>query len=103
MSHNYEKAIEELNAINAPVYNRQEYGAFFILGAELRDGNDSYFADYYQEEIKEHWHPEDINKPLLQRRIINAHGIRQDVINILDKYNLYAEWINPGMCGIYSK
>ena len=97
------KALKELEAINAPVYNRQEYGAYFILGGELRDFDDSYFADYYQQDIREAWHPDDKEKPIAERRIINAFGIRQDVHDILRKHGLYAEWINPGMCGIYDR
>jgi hypothetical protein len=96
-------AFQALQKINAPVYDRREYGAHFIIGAELRTSEDSYFADYYQEEIREHWHPEDLSKPIRERRIVNSNGVRQDVIDILARHGLYFEWINPGMGGVYSK
>ncbi len=86
-----------------PQSDRTEHGAHFILGAELRTSEDSHFADYYGCEIKEHWHPEDLEKPIGERRVVNQSGVRQDVVEILDRNGLYAEWINPGMVGVYSK
>ncbi len=95
------KAYDELLQINAPVYSRQEYGAQFLLGAELRDSNDHYFADYYGEEVKEHYHPDDLEKPHRERRILNIANVREDVWEILRKHGLYVEWINAGLAGIY--
>lgn len=90
------KAFDELVAIDAPVYNHdEESGEHFILGAELRDGDDHLFADYYQEEVHEYLDDDSGN-------IINAFGIREDVRLILDKHNLFGEWINPGQVGIYN-
>lgn len=88
-------AAEALKSIGAPVYDHLagEHGAHFILGAELRDDKDSYFADYYQSEVREH-----LNK---DGKIVNAFGIRQDVIEILEAHGLFAEWINPGQVGVY--
>jgi|TARA_Y100000310_G_C20698487_1_gene827449 hypothetical protein len=89
------RAFTALVAIDAPVYNHgPDNGTeHFILGAELRDGDDKYFADYYQNELREY-----IDE---SGRIHNAFGIHDAVHAILDKYGLYAEWINPGQMGIY--
>lgn len=96
-------AFNELLKLGAPVYDRIEHGAQFILGAELRTGDDHYFADYYQYEVKERYHPDDADKAPRDRRILNISGVRQDVIEILDKHGLYFEWINAGMGGVYYK
>lgn len=89
------KAIDELKELGAPVYDHLagENGANFIIGAELRNSEDRYFADYYGEEIREYI---DDNGA-----VINAFGVRQDVIDILDHNNLRSEWINPAQLGVY--
>lgn len=90
------RAFNALTKINAPIYDREEHGAHFILGGELRTADDSYFADYYQHDIREKLDPE-------TGKILNAFGVRQDVIDILDAEGLFAEWINPGMMGVYDR
>lgn len=93
MKRHARKAFTALKKINAPVYDREDYGAHFIIGGELRDSDDHYFCDYYGEEVKEYV---DANG-----RIVNAFGIRQDVRDILEANGLHAEWINAGMVGVY--
>lgn len=95
MKRHAQKAVTELKAINAPVYDHLEgeRGVHFIIGGELRTGDDQYFADYYQEQVWEH--VDDSGK------IVNAFGVRQDVIDILDKYSLFSEWINPAQLGVW--
>lgn len=95
MKRNVKKAINALKKINAPVYDHLagEYGAYFVIGAELRDCDDVYFCDYYHEEIRE---------SVVDGKVINAFGIRQDVHEILDANGLYAEWINAGQVGVYT-
>jgi hypothetical protein len=87
------RAINALKKINAPIYERKEYGAEFLLGAELRTNDDKLFADYYREEIREYMRDDG--------KIINAWGVRQDVHDILAKNSLRTEWINGGLVGIY--
>lgn len=93
MSKDAKKAFEALKKINAPVLDKQEYNAQFLLGAELRNSEDRYFADYYCEEVKE-----EVDS---KGEVINAWGIHEDVHKILKKYNLRAEWIDAGLVGIY--
>ena len=98
MKRNARKAFTALKKMDAPVFDHgspgNQWGAHFILGAELRNGDDRRFADMYGEEFKEHRNEEG--------EIINAFGIRQDVIDILQANELYAEWIDAGTVGIYS-
>ena len=107
MKRNARNAYKALEKLGAPIYDRQEYGAHFILGGELRDRDDNYFADYWQEELREHLRDVKPGEDTTNLRIINGRvcenpfGIRTDVDAILTKYGLYAEWINGGMCGIY--
>lgn len=97
MKQNARTAFDALKRIGAPVIDHgnpsDQWDAHFILGAELRTAVDVYFADYYDQDIREY-----VNS---DGKIINACGIRQDVIEILDKSGLYAEWIDPGTVGIY--
>ncbi|AFU88190.1 hypothetical protein CcrColossus_gp320 [Caulobacter phage CcrColossus] len=95
------KAGDELLKLGAPVYFHLagEHGTHFIIGAELRDNDDSLFCDYYQEDVRERWDREDV--PVAERKILNAQGIKTEVHDVLKKHGLYAEWINPGQVGVY--
>lgn len=94
MKRNTRTAINQLKKINAPVYDHLagEGGCEFIIGAELRTNDDTLFCDYYQEEVREQ---------VVDGKVINAFGIRQDVADIIDKNGLFAEWRNPGQVAIY--
>ncbi len=94
MKRNARKAFNALKAMGAPVYDRHEYGCQFVLGAERQTNDSPLFADYYQEEIREH---------VKDGKVINAWGVRQDVRDVLDANGLWDEWINAGMTGIYLK
>jgi hypothetical protein len=93
MKRNARKAFTALKKLGAPVYDRPSESAEFILGAELRTKDDTYFADYYREELREY--RDETGK------IQNPFGIRTDVNDILTENGLMAEWINGGMVGIY--
>lgn len=101
MPKNVLAAADELLALDAPVYLHLagEHGSVFIIGAELRDSEDTHFCDYYQEELRERFDRTDV--PIADRKILNAFGIRTDVHAILAKHGLWAEWINPGQVGVY--
>lgn len=103
MNRNARLAMLALKKLGAPVIDRQEYNAYFLIGGELRTADDQYFCDYYQEELKEHYHPDDMHLDWKERRIENPFGIRTDVHNILKKNGLYAEWINGGLVGVYPR
>jgi hypothetical protein len=88
-------AFNALVRLDAPVYNHgpDDGPEYFIIGAELRDDDDVLFADYYGKEIKEFIDNEGV--------IHHAFGVRDDVHKILNKYNLFSEWMNPGQLGVY--
>jgi len=93
MKRNARAAYNALKRLGAPVYDHDGGQlAHFVIGAELRDSTDQRYCDYYQEEVKEH---------VAAGRIVNAFGIRQDVLDILAANGLFAEWINAGMVGVY--
>lgn len=70
-----------------------QWGAHFLVGCEMRTSDDDPVGDYYQEFIREHLDSDG--------KIQNAFGIRTVIHNILAEYDLYAEWINPGLLGVY--
>jgi len=77
-------AYEELTALGAPVYDRHgETGTQFKIGGELRDSQDTYYANFYRETIK------------------TENGLREDVSEILKRHGLIACWLNASSCGIY--
>lgn len=92
------KAWKELLALGCPVIRhgaRHDEG-YFVISAEHRTIDDSLWADYYQEEVREQWNED-------RTKILNASGIRTKVHDILSKYDLYAEWVNPGMVAVYDR
>ena len=88
------KRLDQDGARNVHVIDRDDNGAHFLIGCEARTDNDEPVGDYYQEIIREH--VDDDGK------IQNAFGIRTVVHEILDDHGLYAEWVNPGLLGVYS-
>jgi len=99
MQRNARTAFKALEKLGAPVFDHgdreDQWGAHFILSGELRSTDDSYFADYWQEELREY-----IDET---GKIQNPFGIRTDVNDILTANDLYAEWIDGGTCGIYDR
>ena len=92
MKRNARKAFTELKKKNAKVFeNGADYGAHFIISAE--DNYPVPVADYYNEVLREY--VDETGK------IQNAGSIATFVNDILAKNGLYAEWINPGMVGVY--
>ena len=102
MKANARQAFSILKKMGAPVMDRTDgYGCEFLISAERYHCDDKLWCDYYQEEVREHWHPDDLDKPLIERRINNAWGIRTEVNEVLNAKALHAEWINPGLVGVY--
>lgn len=101
MKRHARNAFDALQKIGAPVTNHcqhgeslsNQWGAHFIISAELRDSNDSLFADYYGEEIIEGYDE--------SGEIVNAFGILESVNVILRDNGLFAEFIDPGTVGVY--
>lgn len=79
---NAQHAYNELEEMGAPVIDGADGGAYFRISGE--DNAVKLWADYY------------IDSETM------PFGVSLDIINVLDKYGLYAEWINPGVLGVYN-
>ena len=83
MKANYRKAYNELKAISAPVID----GGYDGEDTFRISGEDNYpetWADYYRE------YPAGLDD----------FGVNLKINTILEKHDLFAEWINPGVLGV---
>jgi len=80
MTTNYENAYNELELIGCPVIGSES--SFRISG---EDNSTRLWADYYNQ------YPS----------MCDDFGVSHVVNDILDKNDLFAEWINPGVLGVY--
>jgi hypothetical protein len=77
-------AFEKLLALGAPAYDHRGCdGTQFIIGGELRNDDDVYYADYDRSVIR------------------TRNGLRPDVNDILEQHKLRAVWLDAGSCGVY--
>ncbi len=96
MPDNARKAFEELQALGISVYDWGEEEGYskhvaFVLIWANDDGSEVY-ADIDQRYVKE---------IVVDGKIINPNGIRQDVHEVLKKYNLVSDWHSGGQLCIY--
>jgi hypothetical protein len=78
----YIKAYNELKKMGVPVYVREDMDGRFQISGE--DSESYKWADYY-DDYRDGW----------------AFGVNPKVDEVLRKYGLFAEWINPGELGVY--
>lgn len=77
----YRNALNALNKLGVPTYQRSDMEHFAISAEEP----DSYkFCDYYAY-MRDDW----------------EFGVSPVITNTLRKYGLHAEWINAGELGVY--
>jgi hypothetical protein len=81
MKRNYRNALNALNKLGVPTYQRSDM-EHFAISAE--DAESYKFCDYYAY-MREDW----------------EFGVSPVITDTLSKYNLHAEWINPGELGVY--
>ena len=81
MQHNARLAFNELKKIGAPVIKNGD-GAHFCISGE--DNINDIWADYFN--MGADW---------------LDFGVSKKITAILDKYDLYCEWQNPGCLGVY--
>lgn len=82
MKRTYIKAFNELQKLGVPVYVRDDMNGRFQISAE---DTDSYlWADYYAYGRSD-W----------------EFGVNPKIDEVLGKYGLFSEWINPGELGVY--
>lgn len=92
MKRNARKAFDRLKRLDAPVMDRQEWGAHFLMGAEKRTNNDRLWADWYGDEVK---------SEVREGHLYNAGNIRELAHTIAAIHGLRVGWINPGLVGFY--
>jgi hypothetical protein len=81
MKRSYRNALNALNKLGVPTYQRSDMEHFAISAEEP----DSYkFCDYYAY-MRDDW----------------EFGVSPVITNTLRKYGLHAEWINAGELGVY--
>lgn len=80
MKDHAQKAFDELKAINVPVFERDDIEYFGLSG---EDGD--YRVDYYNEDLG----------------TLAEFGIDNAIIDILKKYDLFAEWEDPASATVY--
>jgi len=86
MKTNAKKAFEALKKLGAPVYEGRDWsGEYFILSAEEWGNGEVIWADYWDGMNIPGW----------------LFGVNPKVTKVLDKFGLVAEWINPGVLGVY--
>ena len=90
MQKNAKLAYDKLRAIGAPVFDRDDYDGHFMIIGELAGADDYFYpgsknltreghswAEYYSEDHLE---------------LYSRFGVHNDINDILEEYNLYAEW-----------
>jgi hypothetical protein len=81
MKRNYRNALNALNKLGVPTYQRSDM-EHFAISAE--DAESYKFCDYYAY-MRDDW----------------EFGVSPTITDTLAKYGLHAEWINPGELGVY--
>ena len=81
MKRNHRLAYDKLKALGAPVIEGGYFGedTFRISGEHNEDRT---WADYYRFDF-------------------GLFGVAPEVTNVLTEYKLFAEWVNPGVLGVY--
>ena len=82
MKREFRYAYEALKKLGVPVYVRDDMDGRFQISAEEEES--AQWCDYYQY-MREDW----------------AFGINPKIDEVLKKYGLFSEWINPGELGVY--
>jgi hypothetical protein len=83
MKRDFRNAYNALKKMGVPVYVRDDMDGRFQISAEE---SDSYkWCDYYEGDCHPNW----------------VFGVNPKIGEVLRKYGLFAEWINPGELGVY--
>ena len=100
MNRNARNAWNALKKIGAPVLGPElGWGGHFAISGEgagrddwFYEGSKDYasdgmdWAEYYTEDYREEW---------------SVFGVHKEIIEVLDKHGLFAEWYNAGVLGVY--
>jgi len=83
MRANYRRAFNALQKIGVPVFVHSDAEDRFDISAE--EANSYQFVDYYDGYRMPDW----------------EFGVSPEIINVLRKYGLFAEWMNPGHLRVF--
>lgn len=83
MKRQFRLAYNALKKIGVPVYVRDDMNGRFQISAE--DPESYKWADYYEGDMRPGW----------------IFGVNPQINEVLKKYQLFPEWINPGELGVY--
>jgi hypothetical protein len=83
MKRKYIKAYNALKKLGVPVYVRDDMDGRFQISAEEPDSFK--WADYYEGDSHPNW----------------IFGVNPKIDEVLGKFGLFSEWINPGELGVY--
>jgi len=83
MKRQYRHAYNALKKLGVPVYEREDLNGRFNISAE--HPNSYEWCDYYDGIYRNDW----------------DFGVNPVITKVLDKYGLFAEWINAGELGVY--
>jgi hypothetical protein len=100
MNRNARNAYNALKKIGAPVLDPDRgWGGHFAISAEGAGRDDLFYegskdlasdgmdwAEYYSEDRNEEW---------------SVMGVHREILVILDKHGLFAEWCNAAVLGVY--
>jgi hypothetical protein len=89
-----EAAMAELAAIGVIIVDADGCGdhVAFLFAARSRDGLEA-FGCYRAQAVREQ---------VIDGKLINPHGVRQDVHEILARHDLVTDWLNPGQVVVYN-
>lgn len=100
MKRNARNAFNALKKIGAPVLGPElGWGGHFAISGELA-GRDNWFYEGSKDEAPngfywaEYWSPSAAGPG-------EEFGVNKAILDILNKYDLYAEWNNPGVLNVY--
>jgi hypothetical protein len=100
MKRNARNAYNALKKIGAPVLDPElGWGGHFGISGE-RAGRDNWFYEGSKDEAPDgmdwaEYYSEDYNERY------SRFGVHNAINDILDDYDLFAEWVNPGVLAVY--
>ena len=83
MKKDFRNAYNALKKMGVPVYVRDDMDGRFQISAE--ESNSGEWCNYYDGDYRSDW----------------DFGVNPKIDEVLKKYGLFSEWINPGELGVY--
>ncbi|MCP4127359.1 MAG: hypothetical protein GY753_09885 [Gammaproteobacteria bacterium] len=94
MNANAKKAFNELRKIGAPALD-SDWGGHFPISAEPYGHDDGFYKG------AKDCDPNGMDWANYYNQGYGLFGVSPYITEILDKYGLFAEWVNPGVLAVY--